>query len=746
MLKKYWPPFVFLSFCLCENLIADDESLDFSLDTPPEPVISAPGPTKPVYSSKLELGGNFVSEDSFKFGEYSGQQNRGGYVIGNLQILQRAAPDSGSTDYWKLDGINLGLSSREIRGEYGRQGKAKIFFEYNQTPHYRWDDAKTPFIVEGSTYNLPSGWVPSTSTAGMDKLNDSLNPISIATERKKYRGGVSWHFSPAWSAKLNYFHEKKDGFDVVSGIFGTNGGNPAAAILPRPIDYDTNDVSAELSYGNLRSQFNFRYHLSLFENIDALTWQNPYQSAANRPDTAYPDQGRLGLEPDNQAHQISFDFAHRFDNTMRLTGKFSYGWMLQDQSFLPYTVNPTLSASIPLPRNSLDAEVNTLHGNLTLTARPFRKTNIKARYTYNERDNQTPTDIYTILRNDSENQDNAAGSAEKRINQPYNYRKHKTQFELGYRLFSTAKLTAGYDFEHIERDYAEVSVTDEHTGRLKLTASPFTFMNSRLEYAHSIRNGSKYRHNKLFVDSHTTAYINTLPPELQFTNNPLLRKFQYSDRIRDDVNGNLSFLASEKVTLSLSGHYTHDNFDALFGLSDQTRISGTFDINYAFSDAFDLHGFYTQEYFLSRQNGFARTSASAALPPLNPDGFWHIDNEDTVHTVGAGLNWNIIDNKLDIGLDYLFSQAVTEIDPSRNTPVVDLPNINTVLHSLNLHGDYRFQPNLRLRLNYRYESLETADFARDAVMATAIPNVISLGSSSPDYSAHVFGLSMIYNF
>ncbi|MGR9014319.1 MAG: MtrB/PioB family decaheme-associated outer membrane protein [Gammaproteobacteria bacterium] len=723
---------------------ADEEAMDFSLDA--APVSQTLPPAKPLYSSEIELGGGYSSEESFKFGEYSGLQNRDGFVIGNLHMQQRADPNSNSTDYWKLDGRNLGLSSRFIRGEYGRQGKGRLFFEYNQTPHYRWDDAKTPFIANGNDLNLPFGWVPGGNTKALPNLNSSLQPVSIATERRKYRSGLNWQFNPQWGANISYFHEKKDGTDITSGIFGTTGGNPLAAVLPRPVNQDTDDVNMELNYNNQKSQFGIRYHLSLFDNIDSLTWQNPYSLRAPLL-TAFPDKGRISLEPDNQAHQISLNFGQSFDNTARLTGRFSYGWMLQNQDFLPYTVNPKLNVAIPLPRDSLNAHVNNLLGNLTFTARPLKKTDVKARYTYTERDNQTPINTYTLLRNDSENQDTAVDSDLKRNNLPYGYRKHKAQFDLGYRLFTSSKLSAGYDFERVERDYAEVAYTHEHTGRIKLTSSPFSFMSSRLQYAHSIRNASDYRDNRLFIESHTQDYLNTLPVDRRFSNNPLLRKFQYADRISDKINGSLSLMPTDKLTLNLSGNYSRDNYDAVFGLSQQNRLSGTFDMSYALNKNLDLHGFYTQEYFLSKQNGFARNTALAALPPLNANSFWGLDNQDDIYTAGAGLNWAIVENKLDVGVDYIFSRAVTELNPNRMSPAtVALPSINTDLHSLVFRGDYHLKENLRLRLSYRYESLRTKDFARDNVAPDTIAQVIGLGSSSPDYNAHVFGLSMIFNY
>ena len=55
----------------------------------------------------------------------------------------------------------------------------------------------------------------------------------------------------------------------------------------------------------------------------------------------------------------------------------SYGWMLQDQTFLPYTVNPGLTVTNPLPRNSLDGEINTTLVNLRLTSHPSMKVHLR---------------------------------------------------------------------------------------------------------------------------------------------------------------------------------------------------------------------------------------------------------------------------------------------------------------------------------------------------------------------------------
>ncbi|MGR8932471.1 MAG: MtrB/PioB family outer membrane beta-barrel protein, partial [Gammaproteobacteria bacterium] len=147
MRVKFIPGLILTSVCLIgASHAAEEDSIDFSLDAAPEVVLPPQKDAKPAFANEVELGGLYGTEESFKFGEYSGLQNRGGYLNGNLSLQYRAPYAGAATDYWKLDGRNLGLESRYMRGEYGKQGKARVFFEFNQTPHYRWDDARTPFI------------------------------------------------------------------------------------------------------------------------------------------------------------------------------------------------------------------------------------------------------------------------------------------------------------------------------------------------------------------------------------------------------------------------------------------------------------------------------------------------------------------------------------------------------------------------------------------------------------------------
>ena len=81
--------------------------------------------TRPTNS--VEVGAGYVSQDSFKFGQYNGLFNKGVYGILNLDWSGGAPYDSDSAARWRVYGTNLGLTDRTIYGEYANQGTFKIW-------------------------------------------------------------------------------------------------------------------------------------------------------------------------------------------------------------------------------------------------------------------------------------------------------------------------------------------------------------------------------------------------------------------------------------------------------------------------------------------------------------------------------------------------------------------------------------------------------------------------------------------
>lgn len=105
-----------------------------------------------TYIGQAELGAGYNTASSFKFGEFTGLVKEQPFFIGNLQLQVRELFDSSRARYLKLMGTNLGLKNRHIRLEQGNQGRYRVFFDYDQIPHYQGsfpsDTALTPLYIK----------------------------------------------------------------------------------------------------------------------------------------------------------------------------------------------------------------------------------------------------------------------------------------------------------------------------------------------------------------------------------------------------------------------------------------------------------------------------------------------------------------------------------------------------------------------------------------------------------------------
>lgn len=704
------------------------------------------------YHSYIELGGLYNSSASQKFGEYTGLNKQQGYVIGNFDIQYRDAFDSDSSRFWRLTGTDLGLESRSIAAKYGEQGIFKLFFVYDQLPHHQLVGARTPFEGVGTDHlNLPDPWVRGATTTAMTLLNDSLNSVDIGTQRRTYNGGFIFDLNEQWNFKLVVQHEKKDGLEDVGAVMGISGFNPLSIVAPKPIDQETNDLDMQVAFNGEKAQLQLAYHFSHFENhIDSFSWQNPYQLRLPSTSGQYLDTiGGLSLAPDNQAHKISLSAAYRIATKTRLNGSFSYGLMLQDDSFLGYTINPLLTVNRPVPRQDADAKAETLHANLLFTTVPFKNVDIRSSYRYDQRNNRSPMDDYAVLRNDSENQITQLSSQAIRRNLTYGRKQHRFKIDTGYRFLARNKLTAGYAYERNERDYAEVDHTDEHTAHIKMATSLFNNLNGWFKYEYITRNASAYDGNFLYLQSHTPQYLKTVPESVRFENDPLIRQYNLADRKRHKLSFSANWLPFEAFSIGLNGHYSQDNYDQNeLGLIYTDSFSGTVDLNYTLHEYLDLYSFYSYESSQNKQNGYIRFSNAGLLFPRNSERFWQVDTQDTINTLGLGIDWRVIKDIFDLQLDYTYSNALTQTHTAQDSQSngESLPDLKTTLHRFNLRANYRLLENMRLQLSYRYEFFATDDYALDNISPDSIDEVLGLGNSSPDYNAHVVGLSVFYEF
>lgn len=703
-----------------------------------------------VFLNEMELGLGQVSEGSFKFGEFNGLEEEGAFVIGNVSFQRRAVFDDHDTTYFTLEGTNLGLTSRSLQFDYGQQGLFSIQLGFDQIPKNSIDDARTPYLFsdEGTRLGSPPGWVPGDrDTSEMTQLASSLSDTTFEHSRERYSGGFSLLPAKNWIFRTDFTRELKDGSQAIAVLFGTNGGNPAAAIVPEPIDYRTDTLDTSIGYVGKRGQFLASYHLSLFDNDQrSFEFDNLYASTRWAPAASWPDGvGSIGLAPDNQAHRLKILAAYLVDPTTRATASISYSRMTQDQTFVDFTVNPGLLVATPLPRASLEGRIDSFLANLTVASRPNPKLNVRARYRFEDRDNQTPRDVFIVVHNDTADQ-GAINSSDARVNVPYSRRQHLFELGAGYRLRKDFKLSGNYEYEEIARTYSDVAKTREHKLDGKLRFTPNHNVRGWAGVSFASRTGSTYDDNIHFIASHTPGYLGP-NPEAEFENHPLIRKSYLSDRNQLKVRGVVTWMRNEKLTLAFSGRYTSDDYNGtLIGLTESSGYNVTLDASYISSETFNAHAWYTFDNRVFGQFGVESRPGTDLLDFAGRG--WFVETDDRANSIGLGLEWSVIEQKLDVALDatWLRADAAFNLEAGTLISALPLPHVSSELAGIDLKVDYHSTSALTLRFRYMFQELLIEDFALDGVGPDTLADVLGAGNQPSDYSVHVFGVSTIYRF
>jgi MtrB/PioB family decaheme-associated outer membrane protein len=516
-------------------------------------------------ASTVEVGAGYVSRDSAKFGEYNGLGKKGLYGIANVDLHGGGAYDSLDATRWRVSGNDLGLETRELNAEYGRQASFRINLGYDESRKDRADTYQTPYLgVGGNVLTLSPAWLvpapygggpitvngvtsPTTVVNGVVQppivVNGVAQPVSqanikalalpeyandvaafrnadLATRRRRSDLGLNLQINPQWELSTNFRHEKKDGLKALGGLL-TSGGDKATW-LPEPVHTSTNQFDASLAFRGERSNFAVAYYGSVFKNdVDSLTFQNAFQNPSPNPGFVTPGApaaGRLGAAPDNQFHQLNLSGGYAISRSARLAASASYGRATQNQAFLP----SDLANTYPLPRASLDGLVVNKAASLKLTVKAAKNLNLAANLKYDDRDNRTPIDTYQMLN------DGDSGPLNVRRNTPFSRTLKQLNLDADYGLGHGRWIKAGYDRQLIDRsctgawyDCSIAPKTAENTLRLEWRNSGTEAFSARVGYAHSARKASGYDQDASILASlPQSAALDTLLARVRATGYP----------------------------------------------------------------------------------------------------------------------------------------------------------------------------------------------------------------------------------
>ncbi len=653
------------------------------------------------YRATIDVGVISVDDDEARFGNYTGFDENSEYA--SIDGHGRYNGDGYRVDYVLED---LGLDSRAFDMSVSSEGLFEFSVGYQELPYRRFGRTRTIFSgVTGDTLAVPAGWIPAGTTGQMTQLSSSLSQTLVGTDRQIFDVGVDWNPADAVTVFADFRRQNRDGIDITSGASFAQ-----ASLLPRWIDYETDQVDAGVRYTTDNASLTLAYYGSYFSNKNpSLTWETPFTAS---PGT---DTLQMAREPDNEFSQVSLSGKYlvaSWDTVVAFSAAMGRGE--QDQALLPYTVNPNV-VTAALPTSSLDASVDTINYAITATARPLDKVRVKFAYRYDERDNKTPVYDWNRVIVD------LLSSGDLEQNTPYSYDRGHMTLSAEYTFSRDLRVSAGYERRETNRDLQEVAEQITDTGWGQVRWRPVAWFDLRA------RGGASRRGVERYDDTVAAS----------FGQNPLLRKYNLAYRYREfgEIVAAITPLDSP-VSFTASALFADDDYkDSLVGINGSEEFRATLDISWAVSESAAVFLVWGHDAIDAHQTGAENF------------GFWDWSafHEDTFDHFGAGMSWRPEEGRFGFSFSYDRGAGETKIMlDSLSGGRSDLPTLESTLDAARAEASYAFSERFEGTFELRYERFDLRDFT--LVSPTTMPDVLTLGAQPYDYDVVAFGIGFRYRF
>lgn len=662
---------------------------------------------------QIDLGLQAISKDNEVFGRYNGMEEQGSFGV--LGFSGKTLNEDGM--YFSAEGEQLMLDHRKLKFSNGIQGVYDIKLGYQETKQFN-GRVGTPFSVDANNQLvLPADWVSGQNSDDFTKLTNSLHTVELDASRKRLNLAakiVSRENLPTFA--LDYKKDSKSGVRGAGGMIGTDNAFFAnSSLLPLPFDHQTEQVDASVSYAMDTWLFKAGYYSSVFKDQgSATTWQNPFSQGY--------DWGRSSSDPDNRFQQLYFSSSYRFNPTdyQRVsvaTGYLAFGQMKQNEQYSALSINPLFS-NLSLPRTSLDGRVDTITANLKVVSPLNSNWRVKGSVRYNEKDNQTAINPYESVVADTVLSDAV------RLNVPYSYIKSETKMSASYNHLQGTTSRFGVEYEEYDRTYQERKETSEVALWFEQSGIWSDSFSSRFKAEMSERDGDGYR-----------EIGNILPPQ-----NPLMRKFYLADRKRKHVLLDMFYLYSETLNVNVLFDFGEDDYlHSSIGLQKTNYRNVNIDLSWMSSEELTVYGYLNNEFFRSRQAG-SQTFAAAD---------WFNHSKDNTYTAGFGLNYVVVEDELDVGIDLVYSKTKEENVLTGDSLVLaseSLPDVEVELASVEFYADLQLSETLSFKTRLVWQSYEDDMIEDYALTADSVEDVLLFNRLDQDIDVSYITASFTYKF
>jgi MtrB/PioB family decaheme-associated outer membrane protein len=630
--------------------------------------------------STLSVGAGHWNDDRPRQGIYDGMNEKGDYGLLDASIVRR---DNASGTWLRLDAARLGLETRELRGEWLRQGDVGVFLEYSRIPR------ENPYTFLTGVQGI------GTTTLRVPAVADPpLREVHLGTVRDRTGLGFFKDLGGGLGFRVHLQDEDKSG----TRQWG-RGIQPEFAV--EPIDSNTRQLEAVLSYNSRDWQLQGGYYGSRYTNDIKLV------------DTARADlsqQAFLSQPLDNQAHQLFLNGGYNFTRHTRATFKLAYTRATQDE---PIPVGEGV-LTFPGAPTRLDGRIDTTLAQLGLTSRLSEAFSWLASLRYYDSDEKTPE--RRIVQTGATCGASPGSCVD---NTPLRYENLTGKLEGTYRIRQGLSLLGGVQQSSVERRIpsgnphpADPAIpdnqrwvpwraeVDETTYRVQLRRSLSETLNGSAAYLRSKRDGSAFTPTNE-------------PPHTDFIN-----PVHLADRDRDKVRLLLDWAPLEPLTLTFSAEVAQDDYGFTstrpYGLREGKASVLSIDAAYSLTRNWQLTAWYSRDDTEATQVNFRVASGGAG------EGEKRAELEDRGDNFGIGVRGRLVP-RLRVGGDLLYSknvsrypEAITLTGAGTLYPagaIGPLPGITNRLLRVNLFMGYAVRKNAEVRVDYIHERWTSDDWS-----------------------------------
>lgn len=575
-------------------------------------------------------------------------------------------------------------------------------------------------------------------------VNGTARPVGVASHRERWTAAGTAHPLGDLHLSAEYANERKTGTRPAGAEFFYH--VPTEIVAPTNTRTEDGSVRAELAAG--RWSLEAGYAFSRFSNDEAaVVWDNPFRESDL---IGGASRGRMSLEPGNESHRFTLSGGAHLPLETRLTAALAYGTDIQNQAFIPQTINAaveTLRALPPLPFSGLDGRATNRLLNLTLVNRFFSAAWFSARFRFFDRENRSAQALLPA----SVDQDNLIFRTPVRNLLP-GYQRAQLSADATFRLPRRVSVRLGFGRDSWVRSAGGVGRTREDSYTASADYAPPGILSVRASHTHARRQTAETDAAGFEKELFPGGLPAGLVPQLA-----AMRRFDAAPRRRDRSVVTAQAAPSRVFDVSVAWEFLHDRYpETEYGTtwSRSRSLSVSSTVAPSLRAAFSLG--CTRELFdaaiLSRQRAPGNDS---------PGNDWRSDVRDAATTLHAGARWTVVPGLVEASLDGWLSDSRGEVaalplgDPSRPgflaATASDYPETREILRQVSASVRYRFGGSFTQRVEYRFEGSTQSSFASGTMEPTMIaadpaePRAVYLGARQPGYEAHTIVVTLSYD-